>query len=147
VGTFAKVMAALLLTLPLGAYIAGTLMSSQVDMPAERTPVVIDGSPVAETSGSAGTVPSRPPKPSPSPSATHSPGDDDDDDDRSGHGRGGDDDDDDDDVRVIRPTPRDLDDLEDEREDRADDLADAREERAEEAEDRAEEADDGADDD
>lgn len=147
-GTFVKVMAALLLTLPLGAYIAGTLVSSQVDMPAERVPVVVSGSPMPEptTDPAAPLSGTQTKTPRPSPSATSSP----DDDDRSGHGRGGDDDDDDD-VRVVRPTPRDLDDA---REDALDDLADARaeeaerrEELAEEREDRRDRDDDGGDDD
>ncbi len=36
VSTFLKVMLGLLLTLPLGAYVAGTLASSRTDMPAPR---------------------------------------------------------------------------------------------------------------
>ncbi|MGH3364236.1 MAG: hypothetical protein ACRDOW_05860 [Nocardioidaceae bacterium] len=92
--TFVKVMVALLLTLPLGAYITGTLAASQTDMPPTRVPVVLEGHP----SESALPTPSRTPRPSPTSGPTRNR------DDR------GDDVDDDDDVRVIRPTPREVDD-------------------------------------
>ena len=135
--TFLKVALGLLLTLPLGAYITGTLVASQADMPQDRAPVVVD-SPPSET---------PPTTPAPPPSPTRSPGDDRGDDHDDDH-------DDDDDVRVIRPTPREVDDdraedLADDREDRADDLADEREDRADdladEREDRADDSSDGAD--
>jgi hypothetical protein len=125
---FLKVAMGLLLTLPLGAYIAGTLVASQVDMPQERPAVVID----SRSSGISTPTPTSTPTPSPRPDPTRSPDDDNGGDDdhggNSGHGGG-------DDVRVVRPTPRDvdedyLDDLADEREDRADDLADEREDRS-----------------
>jgi len=110
VSTFLKVTLALLLTLPLGAYIAGTLVASQTDMPPTRVPVVLEGSP----SESVLPTPSRTPRPSPSSDPTRNrddPGDDD-------HDSRGDDDgrkdgDGDDEVRVIRPTPRDVDDPDD----------------------------------
>jgi len=95
VSTFLKVMVALLLTLPLGAYITGTLVASQTDMPPTRVPVVLEGSP----SESVLPTPSRTPRPSPTSDPT-----------RNRDDRGDDDDDDDDDVRVIRPTPREVDD-------------------------------------
>ena len=131
--TFLKVALALLLTLPLGAYITGTLVASQTDMPQERAPVVIDSRPTESP-----TV--TPTSPEPSRSPDDKGGDredrDDDRDDDSGHGG-------DDDARVVRPTPRDVDDLEDRaddladaREDRADDLADQREDRADDSDDR-----------
>jgi hypothetical protein len=134
---FLKIALGLLLTLPLGAYIAGTLVASQVDMPPERAPVVIEASPAE----SPAATPANSPSPSPSRSPddeTSGHGDDDDDDDRSGSGHG----DDDDDVRIVRPTPREVDedaledradDLADEREDRADDLADEREDRTDDS--------------
>ena len=53
-----KVMVALLLTLPLGAYITGTLAASQTDMPPTRVPVVLEGSP----SESVLPTPSRTPR-------------------------------------------------------------------------------------
>ena len=132
--TFLKVALALLLTLPLGAYITGTLVASQTDMPQERAPVVIDSRPTVSP-----TVTPTPPEPSRSPDdkggESEDRDDDRDDDDNSGNGG-------DDDVRVVRPTPRDVDDLEDraddladEREDRADDLADQREDRADDSDD------------
>jgi hypothetical protein len=133
VSTFLKVALAMLLTLPLGAYITGTLVASQTDMPQERAPVVIDSRPTESP-----TATPTPPAPSRSPDDNG--GDrkdrDDDRDDDSGHGG-------DDDVRVVRPTPRDVDDdledltddLADEREDRADDLADEREDRTDDSDD------------
>ncbi len=130
--TFLKVALGLLLTLPLGAYITGTLVASQTDMPQERAPVVIDSRPTESP-----TATPSPPEPSRSPDDKG--GDRKDRDDDSGHGG-------DDDVRVIRPTPRDVD---DDREDRADDLADEREDRADdladEREDRADDSNDGDD--
>lgn len=120
--TFLKVALGLLLTLPLGAYITGTLVASQTDMPQERAPVVIDSRPTESPTASP-----TPPEPSRSPDDKG--GDRKDRDDDSGH-------DGDDDVRVVRPTPREVDDdLADEREDRADDLADEREDRTDDSDD------------
>ena len=122
--TFLKVALGLLLTLPLGAYITGTLVASQTDMPQERAPVVIDSRPTESP-----TATPAPPEPSRSPDDKGDDRDDDRDDD-SGHGG-------DDDVRVVRPTPRDVDDddLADELEDRADDLTDEREDHADDSDD------------
>lgn len=127
--TFLKVAIGLLLTLPLCAYIAGTLVASQADMPGARPAVVISGTP-----SDAAT-----PRPSPAPSPTRSPDDHDDD-----H-----DDDDDDPVRVLRPTPRDVDERQDRLEDRRDERQDRLDDRADEREDRLDDRsdDDGADDD
>lgn len=108
-----KVIAALLLTLPVGAYVAGTLVASQADVPIERAPIVIRDS----ATGSAG--PSTPaetmsPRPTARPTDKENDGPDgkgDDDDDSSGPGGG--DDDGDDDVRVVRPSPDDIEDDDD----------------------------------
>lgn len=121
--TFFKVALGLLLTLPLGAYIAGTLAASQADMPDQRPAVVISQT----TSGTAGPSETARPSPRPKPSPTASP-DDSDDDSR--------DDSDDDGVRVVRPTPREVDD-DDHRDDADDDSHD----------DRGDDSDDGDDDD
>lgn len=107
---FWKVIVGLLLTLPLGAYITGTLVASQADMPSERAPVVLDATP--SDVGSATPPPASEPA-TPRPSTTRSPDDDGDDDDDGrgrGRGRGGDDE-----VEPVRPTPRDVDDDGDDR--------------------------------
>jgi hypothetical protein len=99
VSTFLKVAMGLLLALPLGAYIAGTLVASQSGVAPARPPVVVEGSPsdlVSATSTRSAT---------PSPTAgsmhrtTHEPPEDRRDRDR----------DDQPEVRVIRPSPHDLD--------------------------------------
>jgi hypothetical protein len=98
-----KFVLALALVLPLGAFVAGSLVASAADEPAPRDTIVLDDS---------GSTPSGQPSPSPSPSpsataddsdeAGHSGDDDDvegvdpsygevDDDDHSGPGGGGDD--------------------------------------------------------
>jgi len=126
VSTFLKVALGLLLTLPLGAYITGTLVASQTDMPQERAPVVIDSRP---TESPTATPTSPEPSRSPDDKGDDRKDRDDDRDDDSGHGG-------DDDIRVVRPTPREVDDdLADELEDRADDLADEREDRADDSDD------------
>lgn len=110
VSTFFKVALGLLLTVPLGAYIAGTLVASQADMPDQRPAVVISQT----TSGTAGPSettspsPTRSARPKPSPTATHDDSDDSDDDD----------------VRVVRPTPREVDDDDDRDDDSDDDSGD-----------------------
>lgn len=148
VSIFLKVAIGLLLTLPLGAYIAGTLVASQASMPDERAPIVVESTPSSSTTTA---TPSRTPRPSPS-RTTPTPDDrrsDDgrhDDSDDSGH------DDDSDDVKVVRPSPREVeddreDDAEDAREDAEDDAEDAREEDAKDVEDDARDSDDGSGDD
>lgn len=114
--TFFKVALGLLLTLPLGAYIAGTLVASQADMPDQRPAVVISQA----TSGTAGPSETARPSARPKPSPTASPDDSDDD---SRDDSDDSDDSDDDDVRVVRPTPREVDD-DDHRDDDADDSDD-----------------------
>jgi uncharacterized membrane protein YgcG len=74
-----KVLVGLVLTLPVGAYVAGTLVSSQANVPDRRAPVVISGTP---TPGAA-------------PSADQSPGDDHGDD-HGDEARG---------LRTVNPTP------------------------------------------
>lgn len=107
VSTLLKVAVGLLLTLPLGAYIAGTLVASQAAMPSERAPIVIETTTATTPSASPTTpAPSRTPRPAPTaPSAS------DDHDDDSGI------DDSDDRVRVVRPSPHDVDDDHDDRHD------------------------------
>ena len=50
--TFWKVMVGLLLTLPIGAYVTGSLVASEAEMPSERTPIVISDVPSDEASNS-----------------------------------------------------------------------------------------------
>ena len=99
-----KVLVGLLVTLPVGAYVAGTLVASQADMPAQRAPVVITDQPSPARSAGPDPRSGQSSSPSPRPSATRS--DDDRDDDR-GDDHGGDRDDD---LEEVRPTPRDVDD-------------------------------------
>lgn len=132
VSTFLKVAIGLLLTLPLGAYIAGTLVASQASMPAERRPVVIE----ATTSDTPSATPSRSPSRTPEPTPDDHGGERSDD-----HGGG-----DDEHVDVVRPTPREVDDDHDDRlEDRADEAEDRADDRVDEQDD--ERDDDSADDD
>lgn len=138
--TFVKVMVAMLLTLPLGAYVAGTLAGAGTDMPTRRAPVVLE---VDDTTAN------RTPSPSPRPAGTRTPdrrtddqGDDHGDDhggrrDRDDRDEADDDRDDrDDDIPVVRPTPLGVDDDDDDRDDR-DEPGDDRDDRD----------DDGGDDD
>ena len=112
VSSFLKVMLALLLTLPLGAYITGTLVASQADMPAQRETVVIEQSPADEATTPSTPTPRKTPRPKP-------PRERDDSDDRDSDDR------DRDDVRVVRPTPRDVDeDWDDDVDDDSDDDSD-----------------------
>lgn len=101
---FVKVVLAALLTVPLGAYVAGTLVASQAEMPTRRVPVVLQG-----TSSSAGVTPAGTPRTSPSSRPTHDPGgrrgNHDDSDDRRDDGERKADDDA---VVVVRPTPHDV---------------------------------------
>lgn len=101
---FWKVMVGLLLTLPVAAYVTGTFVASQADLPDRRSPVVISDSP------SEGVTPSqaptriateqpekKPPKSTPRPTQN---GDD-------GDGRRAEDQDGDK-VRIVRPTPKEV---------------------------------------
>jgi len=102
-----KVIVGLLLTLPMAAYITGTLIASRADMPTERSPIVISDSPSSKSE------PSKKPRPrgDASPDRTDPPQpppiDSDDDDDGSD---GSDGNSDDNEVEVVRPTPDDGDD-------------------------------------
>ena len=101
---FWKVMVGLLLTLPVAAYVTGTLVASQADLPDRRSPVVISDSP------SQGATPSQDPtgiateqpekKPPKSTARPTQNGDD-------GDGRRAQDEDGDE-VRIVRPTPREV---------------------------------------
>lgn len=114
---FWKAFVVMLLALPVGAYVTGSLAGSQADLPDRLTPVVVE-----DPQPSAPSTPD--PTPGTSPRAT--PGGDGDDD-RRGEGRRGDDgrgdDGDDDEVQVIRPEPDDVgdDDRDDGRDDDTDD--------------------------
>ncbi len=110
-GTFWKVMAGLLLTLPLAAYITGTLVVSEADMPTERTPIVISEAPSLSPEPGSSARPSDGPSASKTKRPAGPDGDDDSgggDDDRPGDDSDGGDDDDG--IKIVRPTPNDLDD-------------------------------------
>ncbi len=93
-----KVLLALVLVLPMAAFVAGSLVASAADEPAPRDPIVITEQPSPR--------PSRTPAPSPEPPPTRS------EDDRDSG--------DDDDVEVVTPEPAEVDD-EDDRTERDDD--------------------------
>jgi len=119
-----------LLTLPVGAYVTGSLVGSQADLPDRRAPVVIDDpqtTPPSPTSKSTGRPDSsgRPTATPDAPPTSSSPGGSSNDSDDGGK---------DGEVQVIRPEPDDLDDDLDDREgdddgddDREDDSEDDRE--------------------
>lgn len=94
----------LLLTLPVGAYVAGSVLAGQEPLPDRRAPVVVDDPTGPATGSPAG------------PGRTESPGTDDDRDvgddgsDNRGRGEGEDRQARDDDVDIIRPEPEDIDD-------------------------------------
>jgi hypothetical protein len=92
VRAFWKVLLGLLLTLPVAAYVAGTLVASQADTPTERTPIVVTGDPSGGVGSLAGSPASDPTR-----------------DDRDDP----DDDDDWEDVEEVVPEPDDLDDRDD----------------------------------
>lgn len=113
--TFWKVMIGLVLTLPVGGYITGTLVSSQADLPRERTPIVISDAPSStapSSTPSAKPGPTNRPRssskaqPTKRPSARR-PRENDDQDDRPGQNNdeGG--------PAVVRPAPQDVDDGDD----------------------------------
>jgi hypothetical protein len=101
-GSFWKVMVALMLTVPMAAYIMGTLMASQAEMPSRRTPIVITESQSGSTSASSSPRPSNGPaqtsRPSKHPTAQST-------DLRRGSGGSGGDDG----PEIVRPTPNDID--------------------------------------
>lgn len=90
--TFWKVFVGLLLTLPVGAYVAGTLISSQASPPAERAPIVVTGESNPDRGGSDASTPRTAPRPTDDPTGT------------------ADDDPDWDDVEDVVPEPEDIDD-------------------------------------
>lgn len=96
-GLVVKALVLALLTLPVMAYVTGSMVGARSELPAQRDPVVIgDRMDVAPQQ----TIRSEPPRPA----------DRDDRDDR-------DDTDDDDSVSVVRPQPREIDDDADDRDD------------------------------
>jgi hypothetical protein len=106
-GSFWRLLTVALLVLPAGAYLAGSLVAADAELPDERAPIVIDDSGDVEP---AQTLTSRP-RPV-GPDGSGGDGDDTDVDDDS-------DDDSDDDVEIVHPDPDDLDDAD--RDDRDDD--------------------------
>jgi hypothetical protein len=104
-----KALVVALLTLPVMAYVTGSLVGAQTELPAERAPVVI-GDPLQTEPQQ--TLRGRPGGPD-EPRESDDPRD-------PGHG-GASDDHSDDGVSVVRPEPRDLDDDADERDDDPDD--------------------------
>jgi hypothetical protein len=104
VTTFWKVMAGLLLSLPPAAYVGGTLVSSQADMPTQRTPVVLTPAPPVDATAS--------PSARPDPDGGR-PNDGRGDDNRRGDDQDADDERDEDDFEIVRPEPEDFDDADD----------------------------------
>ena len=103
-GLVVKALVLALLTLPVMAYVTGSMVGARSELPAQREPVVIgDRMDVAPQQ----TIESEPPRR----------GDPDDSDDRDDDG----DDTDDDSVSVVRPQPREIDDDADDRDDGPDD--------------------------
>ena len=108
--TFWKGLVVVLLTLPVGAYVTGSLVGSQADLPDRRAPVVIDDpqtTPPSPTSKSTGRPDSsdQPTATPDGPPSSSSPGGSSNDSDDGGKDDGGKDDE----VQVIRPEPDDLD--------------------------------------
>ena len=101
---FWRTLIVCLVTLPVGAYVAGTLAASQAEAPAQRTPIVVSDQ---EASGTAApsSDPTRPPAPSTSTDDVVG--------ERDGDSGRDEDDDDDDDVDSVNPTPDDIDDDDD----------------------------------
>jgi hypothetical protein len=110
VTTFWKVMAGLLLSLPPAAYVGGTLVSSQADMPTERAPVVLSPTPTLDEP----TSPSARPDPDGRPNNGRAEDDRGDDrrgeDGRSGGDQDADDEGDENGFEIVRPEPEDFDD-------------------------------------
>lgn len=121
--TFWKVMLGLLLTLPVGAYVTGALVTSQSQLPRERPAIVISDPPQSPTAEK--PEPTRPTAPNPEKAADaeptsrpeqRRPREDDPSEDRGRNGARGDDTggaDDDNEVRVVRPAPAPVDDDDD----------------------------------
>ena len=109
-GLVVKALVLALLTLPVMAYVTGSMVGARSELPAQREPVVIgDRMDVAPQQ----TIKSEPPR--------RNDQDDRDDRDDSDDGDDGRDDKDDDSVSVVRPQPREIDDDADDRDDGPDD--------------------------
>lgn len=110
-GLVVKALVVALLTLPVMAYVTGSMVGARSDLPAQRAPVVIGDPMDVEPQQTIETEPARP-----------RPDDRDDDPDDAEDRDGPDDGDpDDDSVSVVRPQPRDIDDDADDRDDGPDD--------------------------
>jgi hypothetical protein len=132
---FWKGLVVLLLALPVGAYVTGSLAGAPAGLPDRREPVVVQDPTADDTA----------PKPSRPGPGTADDRDDDRDDDRgdnSGKGKGGGGRDDGDDVEVVRPDPDDLDDESDD-DGRDHDGDDNRDDRDDRDDDRDDVTDDG----
>jgi hypothetical protein len=110
VGLVVKALVVALLTLPVVAYVTGSLVGARSELPAQREPVLIGERVQVEPRQTIRPEPTRRPDP-------ESPADADD----SGDRGDSDDPDDDDSVSVVRPQPRDIDDDADDRDDGPDD--------------------------
>ena len=97
-GLVVKTLVVALLTLPVMAYVTGSMVGARSELPAQRDPVVIGNRMDVEPQQTIGSEPTRP---------------------RPDDGR--DDGSDDDTVSVVRPQPRDIDDDADDRDDGPDD--------------------------
>jgi len=106
-GLVVKALVVALLTLPVMAYVTGSMVGARSDLPAQRDPVVIGDRMDVEPQQTIRSEPSRRPGPD----------DRDDDPDDTDDG----DDPDDDSVSVVRPQPREIDDDSDDRDDGPDD--------------------------
>lgn len=109
-GLLVKALAVALLTLPVMAYVTGSMVGARSELPAQREPVVIGDRMDVEPRQ---TIESEPARPRPDDSNDRN--------DRNDGGDGGSDDADDDSVSVVRPQPRDIDDDADDRDDGPDD--------------------------
>lgn len=105
-GLVVKVLVVALLTLPVMAYVTGSMVGARSELPAQRDPVVIGSRMDVEPQQTIGSEPARP-RPD---DRDDDPTDPDDPDDP-----------DDDAVSVVRPQPRDIDDDADDRDDGPDD--------------------------
>jgi hypothetical protein len=108
VGPVVKALVVALLTLPVIAYVTGSMVAARSDLPAQREPVVIGDMMDVEPQQTIATEPGRR-------------GGQDDPDDRDDDADDADDADDDDSVSVVRPQPREIDDDADDRDDDLDD--------------------------
>lgn len=118
-----KALVALVLALPVGAYVAGSVMDQRAALPDRRPLVVVDDPAQVLGSTAADPGPDRP---------------------AGGRDDADPEDEDDDDIEFVRPDPEDVaDELEDRREDAAEDRRDAREDRRDDLEDARDDAADG----